>query len=141
MVVASFLTKDLLIDWRLGARHFLDWLVDGDIANNNLNWQWTAGTGTDTNPRRVFNPTRQGYRFDPTGDYVRRYVEELAGVEGRAVHEPDPSTRERCGYPAPIVEHHDALAEYQARRSSVPPGQSSATVVTKLSSWRRLRHS
>ena len=116
MVVASFLTKDLLIDWRLGARHFLDWLVDGDLANNNLNWQWTAGTGTDTNPRRVFNPTRQGHRFDPAGDYVRRYVDELAGIEGRAVHDPDVETRERCGYPLPIVDHQDAVAEYRARR-------------------------
>ncbi len=118
MVVASFLTKDLMVDWRTGARHFLDWLVDGDVANNNLNWQWTAGTGTDTNPRRVFNPTRQGLRFDPDGDYVRRYVEELATVPGKAVHDPDPETRARCGYPEPIVDHRSAIAEYQARRLS-----------------------
>jgi deoxyribodipyrimidine photo-lyase len=117
MVVASFLTKDLLVDWRLGARHFLDWLVDGDIADNNLGWQWVAGTGTDTNPRRVLNPTRQGARFDPSGDYVRRHVDELAGVEGRAVHDPDSQTRSRCGYPAPIVDHHDAIAEYRTLRS------------------------
>ena len=77
MIVASFLTKDLYLDWRVGARHFLDHLLDGDIANNNLNWQWVAGTGTDTNPNRVFNPTVQGKRFDPDGDYVRRYVPEL----------------------------------------------------------------
>ena len=117
MVVASFLTKDLLIDWRLGAAHFLDWLVDGDVANNNLNWQWTAGTGTDANPHRVFNPTRQGLRFDPQGDYVRRYVPELADVPGKAVHDPDPETRRRVGYPAPIVDHHEAIAEFKAVRS------------------------
>ena len=70
------------IDWREGARHFLTWLTDGDVANNNLNWQWTAGTGTDTNPNRIFNPTVQGQRFDPDGVYVRRYVEELATVPG-----------------------------------------------------------
>ena len=67
MIVASFLTKDLYVDWRAGARHFLDLLLDGDVANNNLNWQWVAGTGTDTNPHRVFNPTVQGTRFDPDG--------------------------------------------------------------------------
>jgi deoxyribodipyrimidine photo-lyase len=118
MIVASFLTKDLYVDWRLGAAHFLDWLVDGDLANNNLNWQWTAGTGTDTNPHRIFNPTVQGTRFDPRGDYVRRYVEELAEVPGKAVHDPDPETRARVGYPAPIVDHHEAIAEYKARRSA-----------------------
>ena len=87
MVVASFLTKDLGIDWREGARHFLTWLTDGDVANNNLNWQWTAGTGTDTNPNRIFNPTVQGQRVDPDGVYVRRYGDELAAgpVGGAAV--------------------------------------------------------
>ena len=69
MIAASFLTKDLYVDWRRGAHHYLDWLVDGELANNNLNWQWTAGTGTDTNPHRIFNPTVQGQRFDPEGDY------------------------------------------------------------------------
>jgi len=118
MIVASFLTKDLYIDWRLGAAHFLDWLVDGDLANNNLNWQWTAGTGTDTNPHRIFNPTVQGTRFDPAGDYVRRYVDELGGIGGKAVHDPDPETRARVGYPAPIVDHREAIAEYKARRSA-----------------------
>ncbi len=117
MVAASFLTKDLLIDWRLGAAHFLDWLVDGDIANNNLNWQWAAGTGTDQNPHRIFNPIRQGLRFDPDGDYVRRYVPELATLEGKAVHDPDAETRLRVGYPAPIVDHHEAIEEYRALRS------------------------
>ena len=115
MIVASFLTKDLAIDWRRGARHFLDLLVDGDVANNNLNWQWTAGTGTDTNPHRVFNPTVQGKRFDPDGDYVRRYVEELASVRGGAVHELGPLERAAVGYPDPIVDHHDAIAEHKAR--------------------------
>ncbi len=117
MIVASFLTKDLLIDWREGAAHFLDWLVDGDLANNNLNWQWTAGTGTDANPHRVFNPTRQGLRFDPRGDYVRRYVPELASVDGKAVHDPDAETRARLGYPPPIVDHAEAIAEFKAIRS------------------------
>jgi deoxyribodipyrimidine photo-lyase len=118
MVVASFLTKDLMIDWRLGAAHFLDWLLDGDIANNNLNWQWTAGTGTDSNPHRVFNPTVQGTRFDPAGDYVRRYVPELADVPGKAVHDPNPATRATTGYPLPIVDHREAIEEFKARRAA-----------------------
>ena len=73
LIVASFLTKDLYIDWRAGAWHFWDLLADGEIANNAGNWQWVAGTGNDTRPNRVFNPVRQAERFDPDGDYVRRY--------------------------------------------------------------------
>ena len=118
MIAASFLTKDLYVDWRLGARHYLDWLVDGELANNNLNWQWTAGTGTDTNPHRVFNPTVQGQRFDPDGEYVRRYVPELASVAGGAVHEPwslPDELRRPLDYPPPIVDHREAIAEYRAR--------------------------
>jgi deoxyribodipyrimidine photo-lyase len=117
MVVASLLTKDLCMDWRAGADHFMAHLVDADVANNQLNWQWTAGTGTDTNPHRIFNPTTQGYRFDPTGDYVRRYVPELAGVAGKAVHDPAPDVRQACGYVAPIVDHHEAIAAYRAMRA------------------------
>lgn len=114
MVVASFLTKDLYLDWRPGAAHFMDHLVDGDVANNQLNWQWTAGTGSDTNPNRVFNPTVQSTRFDATGDYIRRYVPELADVEAPEIHDPDPATRDRTGYPAPIVDHREAIEAYRA---------------------------
>jgi deoxyribodipyrimidine photo-lyase len=115
MIVASFLTKDLYVDWRAGARHFLHHLLDGDIANNNLNWQWVAGTGTDTNPNRIFNPTVQGTRFDPDGEYVRRYVPELAALRGAATHTPDSAVRRAYDYPEPIVDHHDAIAAYRAR--------------------------
>jgi deoxyribodipyrimidine photo-lyase len=114
MIVASFLTKDLYVDWREGARHFLDLLVDGDIANNNLNWQWVAGTGTDTNPHRVFNPTVQGKRFDPDGEYVRRYVPELAALRGPATHEPKSDVRLAYDYPEPIVDHRVAVDAYRA---------------------------
>jgi deoxyribodipyrimidine photo-lyase len=114
MVVASFLTKDLYIDWRHGADHFMEWLVDGDVANNNLNWQWVAGTGTDSNPHRIFNPTVQGTRFDPSGDYVRRYVPELAGLDARQIHDPSPEDRRRLGYPAPLVDHRSAIEAYRA---------------------------
>lgn len=115
MIVASFLTKDLYLDWRLGAAHFMTWLADGDIANNQLNWQWTAGTGTDSNPHRIFNPTVQSKRFDPAGDYIRRYVPELAEVPAPEIHEPSTATRERVGYPEPLVDHHEAIEAYRAR--------------------------
>lgn len=107
MVVASFLTKQLGVDWRVGAAHFFRWLVDGDVANNAGNWQWVAGTGNDTRPGRVLNPVRQGRRFDPDGAYVRRWVPELADVRGGAVHEPwrlPTADRRRLDYPPPIVE-------------------------------------
>ena len=114
MIVASFLTKDLYLDWRLGAAHFMELLVDGDLANNQLNWQWTAGTGTDTNPNRIFNPTVQSKRFDPEGTYLRRYLPVLATLTAPEVHDPDPATRRRLGYPAPIVDHHEAIEAYRA---------------------------
>ncbi len=119
LVVASFLTKDLYVDWRLGAAHFLDWLVDGDVANNSGNWQWVAGTGNDTRPNRVFNPIRQAERFDPTGAYVRRYLPELAAVEGRAVHQPwrlDPARRRQLDSPAPLVDHDSAARRLRETR-------------------------
>jgi deoxyribodipyrimidine photo-lyase len=115
MIVASFLTKDLLIDWRWGERYFMQNLVDGDPAANNGGWQWAAGTGTDAQPYfRIFNPTSQGQKFDPAGAYVRRYVPELADVPDSFIHEPWKMSAElqrRSGvqigkdYPAPIVEH------------------------------------
>ncbi|GAA3881606.1 cryptochrome/photolyase family protein [Streptomyces sedi] len=106
LLVASFLTKTLYLDWRAGAAHFLELLVDGDLANNQLNWQWAAGTGTDTRPNRVLNPLSQARRFDPRGDYVRRWVPELAGVEGNAVHSPWrlPEERRPADYPPPMVD-------------------------------------
>ncbi|MGL5910598.1 MAG: cryptochrome/photolyase family protein, partial [Phycicoccus sp.] len=88
MITASFLTKDLHVWWPVGARHFLDHLVDGDLASNNHGWQWVAGTGTDASPYfRVFNPVTQGERFDPDGEYVRRWVPELRHLAGKAAHQ------------------------------------------------------
>ena len=106
LLTASFLVKNLGLDWRLGARHFLDLLADGDIANNSGNWQWVAGTGNDTRPNRTFNPIRQALRFDPDGAYVRRWVPELASVPGPRVHTPwvlDPAERDRLEYCEPLV--------------------------------------
>ena len=123
MITASFLVKDLHIDWTRGARHFMRHLVDGDLASNQHGWQWTAGTGTDPAPYfRVFNPTSQGRTFDPDGRYVRRWVEELADTdEVPDPHDPDPDTRARVGYPAPMVDHRqerlEALDRWQAVRS------------------------
>jgi deoxyribodipyrimidine photo-lyase len=117
LVTSSFLTKHLYLDWRLGAAHYFDLLVDGDVASNVGNWQWVAGTGTDTRPNRVFNPVRQARRFDPEGDYVRRYVPELANIDGAAVHEPWRLGRAKPrSYPDPIVEHATAVARFRRAR-------------------------
>ncbi|MBF6455722.1 cryptochrome/photolyase family protein [Nocardia cyriacigeorgica] len=104
LITASFLSTTLRIDWRIGARHFLHWLVDGDLANNQLNWQWVAGTGTDTRPNRTLNPLRQAARFDPDGDYVRRWIPELAELPGAAIHRPWRHGVDLARYPAPIAE-------------------------------------
>ena len=116
MIVASFLTKDLYLDWRAGAAHFRRHLLDGDVACNQLNWQWVAGTGTDTSPHRVFSPVRQGQRFDPDGAYVRRWVPELAGLPAREIHDPGAAARRACGYPPPLVDHAEAVAAYRQRQ-------------------------
>jgi deoxyribodipyrimidine photo-lyase len=122
MVVASFLTKDLHVYWTRGARHFMQHLVDGDLASNQHGWQWTAGTGTDASPYfRVFNPVAQGQRFDPDGDYVRRWVPELREVPGKAVHEPWALDRLPAGYPERVVDHkaerEEALRRYAEARA------------------------
>jgi deoxyribodipyrimidine photo-lyase len=105
LIVGSFLTRTLRLDWRLGADVFFELLVDGDVANNVGNWQWVAGTGANTRPNRVLDPVRQARRFDPDGDYVRRYVPELAALEGPGVHEPwNAPTEATHDYPEPIVE-------------------------------------
>jgi deoxyribodipyrimidine photo-lyase len=122
MIVASFLVKDLHLEWQHGARHFMHWLVDGDLASNQHGWQWTAGSGTDAAPYfRVFNPTSQGRKFDPDGRYVRQWVAELRDSDQVPdPHEPDPDTRDLVGYPAPIVDHkqerQEALDRWQAIR-------------------------
>lgn len=129
MVVASFLVKDLLISWQAGAAWFWDTLVDADLANNTLGWQWSAGCGADAAPFfRIFNPVRQGLKFDPTGEYVRRWVPELARLSDRWIHEPwsapDDVLRQagvRLGesYPGPIVDHGEARAEALAAFESL----------------------
>ncbi|MGY6553844.1 MAG: cryptochrome/photolyase family protein [Wenzhouxiangella sp.] len=123
MIVASFLTKNLLIPWQEGARWFWDTLVDADLANNTAGWQWTAGCGADAAPYfRVFNPVLQGQKFDPEGDYVRRWCPELKSRGKAAIHAPMESAQLRGGYPSPIVDlkgsRERALAAYAEIRKS-----------------------
>jgi deoxyribodipyrimidine photo-lyase len=117
MIVASFLVKDLHLHWTRGARHFMRYLADGDLASNQHGWQWAAGTGTDAAPFfRVFNPVSQGERFDPHGDYVRRFVPELRDVRGAAVHRPwELPGGPPGGYPSPIVDHAEERREALTR--------------------------
>ncbi|TSJ58986.1 deoxyribodipyrimidine photo-lyase [Atlantibacter subterranea] len=124
MIVGSFLVKDLLIDWRRGERYFMSQLVDGMLAANNGGWQWVASTGHDAAPWfRIFNPTTQGERFDPQGDFVRQWLPELKDIPGKAVHQPWLWAQKQgvtIDYPYPIVEHKQArvatLAAYEAAR-------------------------
>ncbi len=130
MIVASFLVKDLLVPWQAGADWFLDTLVDADLANNSASWQWVAGCGTDAAPYfRIFNPTLQGKKFDPKGDYVRRWVPELERLPAKFIQEPWKASDDEQkaanviigeDYPAPIVDHGEArdlaLESYRAIR-------------------------
>jgi deoxyribodipyrimidine photo-lyase len=121
MIVASFLVKDLHVEWQHGARHFLDLLVDADLASNQHGWQWVAGSGTDAAPYfRVFNPVTQGRKFDPDGAYIRRWVPELAHLDAAGIHEPWKLGEVPAGYVAPIVDHaeerREALRRYEAIR-------------------------
>lgn len=123
LICASFLVKDLHVWWRHGAGHFMHWLADGDLASNQHNWQWVAGSGADPAPYfRVFNPTLQGRKFDPTGAYVRRWVPELANLPGATVHEPGSVP----GYPEPIVDHASERREALTRYEDVRAGRGGA---------------
>ena len=121
MVVASFLVKDLHLEWQLGERFFREHLVDYDVASNAHGWQWTAGCGTDASPYyRVFNPVEQGKRFDENGDYVRKYVPELAHLNGIEIHEPwDVLDGYLKDYPQPIVNHATERLESLARLDEI----------------------
>jgi deoxyribodipyrimidine photo-lyase len=121
MIVASFLVKHLLIDWRVGAQWFMKKLIDGELAANTGGWQWIAGTGLDASPYfRIFNPILQGKKFDPNGTYVRTWIPELGSVPDNKVHSPWEWAGGVSGYPMPIVNHAfargRAIAAYKGAR-------------------------
>ncbi len=124
MITASFLIKDLLIDWREGERYFMAQLIDGDLAANNGGWQWAASTGNDAAPYfRIFNPTTQGERFDKDGQFIRQWLPELEAVPDKHIHQPHAWAKQQkilLDYPDPIVDHKEArkqtLAAYEAAR-------------------------
>ncbi|KIL00609.1 hypothetical protein PAXRUDRAFT_712848 [Paxillus rubicundulus Ve08.2h10] len=122
MIVAMFLSKDLMLDWRLGERYFMEQLVDGDLASNNGGWQWSASTGVDPAPYfRIFNPYIQSSKADPTGDYIRTFVPELKSLKGPEIHNPPIKVADKLGYPRPIVVH--AEVRERAIRRYKNPGQ------------------
>jgi len=122
MITAMFLTKDLMIDWRVGERYFMEQLIDGDLASNNGGWQWSASTGVDPCPYfRIFNPYTQSQKADPTGDFIRHWVPELSKLRGPDLHNPSASTADKLGYPQPIVNH--AESRERALRRYKNPGE------------------
>ena len=127
MIVASFLVKDLHIEWQHGAIYFMKYLIDNDVASNSHGWQWTAGCGTDASPYyRIFNPTEQGKKFDPEGSYIKSYVPELSHLSAPEIHQPEiASDGLKLGYPKPIVDHaverRESLARLEAIKESKAP--------------------
>ncbi|THH14880.1 hypothetical protein EW146_g5514 [Bondarzewia mesenterica] len=122
MIAAMFLTKDLMLDWRLGERHFMQQFIDGDLASNNGGWQWSASTGTDPQPYfRIFNPYLQSEKADPTGEYIRTFVPELKDVRGKDIHHPPAKLADKLGYPRPLVDH--AESRERALRRYKNPGE------------------
>ncbi|KAG0709751.1 DNA photolyase, FAD-binding/Cryptochrome [Suillus ampliporus] len=122
MIVAMFLSKDLMLDWRLGERYFMENLIDGDLASNNGGWQWSASTGVDPAPYfRLFNPYTQSSKADPTGDFIRTFVPELKNLYGPEIHNPPARVADKLGYPRPIVNH--AEVRVRAIRRYKTPGE------------------
>jgi deoxyribodipyrimidine photo-lyase len=127
MLTASFLTKNLLISWQEGESFFFDRLVDADAANNSNNWQWVAGTGTDSSPYfRIFNPVIQSKKFDPTGEYIRQWIPELSSLNNKDIHMPTPSLANINNYPKPIVKLNEsriralkAFSNFQHRKKEL----------------------
>ncbi|WP_346293933.1 FAD-binding domain-containing protein [Sphaerothrix gracilis] len=115
MIVASFLTKDLIIDWRWGEKYFLQKLFDGDLSANNGGWQWSASSGMDPKPLRIFNPASQAKKFDPEADYIRQWLPELKDLDTKELitGEIAPENRDRCSYPQPVVEHKERQALFK----------------------------
>ncbi len=117
MIVASFLTKDLILNWQWGERYFMQRLVDGDLAANNGGWQWSASSGMDPKPLRIFNPASQARKYDPDGEYIRQWLPELSSLDTGALVTGEIAAvdREACGYPEPIVDHKVQQREFKQR--------------------------
>ncbi|KAF9484024.1 hypothetical protein BDN70DRAFT_873193 [Pholiota conissans] len=122
MITAMYLTKDLMIDWRVGERYFMEKLIDGDLASNNGGWQWCASTGVDPCPYfRIFNPYSQSLKADPTGNFIRHWVPELSKLGGHDLHNPSGALADKLGYPRPIISH--SAARERALRRYKNPGE------------------
>lgn len=121
MIVASFLTKDLIINWQLGEKYFMQKLFDGDLSANNGGWQWSASSGMDPKPLRIFNPSSQAQKFDPEGEYIRQWLPELSSLdtEELVTGKIPPLERHRCNYPEPIVDHNEQQREFKRRYQQV----------------------
>ena len=105
MVVAMFFTKNMLHDWRLGEKYFMESLIDGDFSSNNGGWQWSASTGTDAAPYfRIFNPITQSKNFDKNGEFIKKYIPELRDLDASVIHEPPSNIRDHLNYPQPILD-------------------------------------
>lgn len=130
MVVAMYLTKDLFIDWRWGEKYFMQSLIDGDLGSNNGGWQWSASTGADAAPYfRIFNPISQSQRCDPRGEFIRRWLPELAGLDDRVIHDPStlpPLERSKLDYPEPIADHQEARKRVLAAFKALSPEKETA---------------
>jgi deoxyribodipyrimidine photo-lyase len=120
MIVASFLTKDLIIDWRWGEKYFMQKLYDGDKSANNGGWQWSASSGIDPKPLRIFNPSTQAQKYDPEGEYIRQWMPELSSIDNEYLVTGNipKDERDRCGYPSPIVDHKKQQQEFKRRYSA-----------------------
>jgi deoxyribodipyrimidine photo-lyase len=119
MIVASFLVKDLICDWRWGEAAFMARLVDGDLAANNGGWQWSASSGMDPKPLRIFNPATQAAKFDPDASYIRSWLPELRHVSSRDLISGEIAPLERRGYPAPLVNHKLQQARFKALYATI----------------------
>jgi deoxyribodipyrimidine photo-lyase len=115
MITASFLTKDLILNWQLGEKYFYQKLYDGDLASNNGGWQWSASSGMDPKPLRIFNPASQAAKFDPDAEYIRHWLPELRSLDTEELitGKISPLDRQRCGYPEPIVDHNQQQREFK----------------------------
>ncbi len=119
MIVASFLVKDLICDWRWGERAFMELEVDGDLAANNGGWQWSSSSGMDSKPLRIFNPATQASKFDPDANYIRLWLPELRHIATQDLLNGNIGALERRGYPEPIVDHKYQQAHFKALYATI----------------------